>query len=441
MKISKIGLLLFLIFGVSKNYAQERTILNLDEAIKMALSNSNEAKLANAKTDTKKLEAQASKNSQYPDFKISGQYLRLTNANVEMNSNSSNNAASMPAVNQLMLAQANMNLPLFSGFKIQNSIALTENLYQAETLKSAQTKEEIAMKVVEYYANLFRAQKAVDLMTENLKSAKQRVADFKNLEKNGIIARNDLLKAQLQESKVQLALDETNKNVKVINYYLTTLLQLPDNYNIGIDMNQFGNDLKLELIDNESLAFKNRKDLAAMFFIEKANQNSIKIAKGSYFPAVTFVAGYTALNLQNVIKVTNALNFGLGFSYNLASVFKNGTEVKIAESKAKEAQESKTILTEKIKVQVQQANENFKLANKQNVVFEQAIQVATENYRIVKDKYDNGLATTNELLEADVEQLNAKINFAYSKANVMLKYYEMQESSGLLTTSLTLSKK
>jgi outer membrane protein TolC len=278
-------------------------------------------------------------------------------------------------------------------------------------------------------------------MTENLKSAKQRVADFKNLEKNGIIARNDLLKAQLQESKVQLALDEANKNVKVINYYLTTLLQLPDNYNIGIDMNQFGNDLKLELIDNESLAFKNRKDLAAMFFIEKANQNSIKIAKGSYFPAVTFVAGYTALNLQNVIKVTNALNFGLGFSYNLASIFKNGTEVKIAESKAKEVQESKTILTEKIKVQVQQANENFKLANKQNVVFEQAIQVATENYRIVKDKYDNGLATTNELLEADVEQLNAKINFAYSKANVMLKYYEMQESSGLLITSLTLSKK
>jgi hypothetical protein len=31
--------------------------------------------------------------------------------------------------------------------------------------------------------------------------------------------------------------------------------------------------------------------------------------------------------------------------------------------------------------------------------------VESENYRIIKDKYDNGLSDTNDLLEADVEQL------------------------------------
>jgi hypothetical protein len=36
-----------------------------------------------------------------------------------------------------------------------------------------------------------------------------------------------------------------------------------------------------------------------------------------------------------------------------------------------------------------------------------------ENYR--KEKYDNGLSDTNDLLEADVEQLGSKINKALAK--------------------------
>ena len=98
------------------------------------------------------------------------------------------------------------------------------------------------------------------------------------------------------------------------------------------------------------------------------------------------------------------------------------------------------VLSEKIKNQVHEANENYNLTLKQNLVYEQAIDQAKENYRIVKDKYDNGLSNTTELLEADVEQLNSRINYAYSRANVMLKYYEMQYAAGQLIQSFQLTK-
>jgi outer membrane protein len=439
MKISKL-LLLFLLFSISSNYAQETTKLNLKEAIDIAISKSNEATLANTKAETKNLELQSIKNNQYPDVKISGQYLRLTNADLNLKIGQNSGGAS-PKVNQLMLGQANVNLPLFAGFKIQNSIKASQNLYEAEMAKSLQTKEEIAMKVVEYYANLYRAQKAVSLVNENLKSAEQRVKDFTDLEKNGIIARNDLLKAQLQQAKVELTLDEAKKNVSVLNYYLITLLKLPEDYKIGIDENQFGSNQALNIISNDADALKNRKDLEALHSIEKANENGIKIAKSGYYPSVAFVGGYTALDLQNVATVTNAMNVGLGVSYNLSSIFKNAKEVKMAKNKALETKQNEEILSENIKIQVQQSMENFNLALKQNLVYEQAIVQATENYRIVKDKYDNGLSNANDLLEADVEQLNSKINHAYAKANIMLKYYEMQSASGLLTASFNLSKK
>jgi outer membrane protein TolC len=442
MKVTKLLLVAMVFIGIPSLKAQEKTGLTLNEAINIVLSKSSDVALASTKVETKKYESQTVKNNKYPDLRVSGQYLRLTNANVnsKLNSNSSNPPSAPLAVNQLMLGQINSSLPLFLGFKLQNSIRASENLYLSEKAKSEQTKEEIAMEVVEYYANLYRAQKAVNLITENLKSAEQRVTDFTALEKNGIIARNDLLKAQLQQSKVQLSLDEAYKNVSVLNYYLITLLKLPEDYKIGIDENQFANNQPINIIQNEEIALKSRKDLEAIHFIQKASENNIKIAKSAYFPIVNLTGGFIYLDLKNALTVSNAMNFGVGVSYDIANIFKNGANVKAAKSKALEATQSEAILSENIKVQVQQAIENYNLALKQNLVYEQAIGQATENYRIVKDKYDNGLSNTTDLLEADVEQLNSKINYAYSRANIMLKYYEMQSASGQLTQSFQLTK-
>ena len=433
MKIKKQILYVVLIFGVAKGFSQE-TILNLKEAIDLAISKSNDAVLANMKTETKKLEYEVVKNIQYPDFKISGQYLRLAGAKVDLKSANSS-AGNSPDVNELIIGQANINMPIFSGFKIQNSIKANANLYKVEQLKSLQSTEEIAMKVVEYYANLYRAQKSVKLISESLKTSEQRSKDFADLEKNGIIARNDLLKAQLQQSRVQLSLDEMKKNVSILNFYLVTLMKLPENYKIGIDEHQFDNGksaLKIRTFDD---ALKNRKDLEAFTFIEKAADNNINISKSAYYPQIVLKAGYAALQLQNVATITNAMTFGLGFNYDLSTIFKVGKDIKLSKNKLSITQINHEILTENIKVQNQQALENYNLTLKQNLVYEQAVGQATENYRIVKDKNDNGLATTTELLEADTEQLNSKLNYALSRANSFLKYYEMQSAAGTLTAT------
>jgi hypothetical protein len=41
----------------------------------------------------------------------------------------------------------------------QNSIKAYDNMYQAEAASAMQTKEEVAMIVVNYYASLYKAQK------------------------------------------------------------------------------------------------------------------------------------------------------------------------------------------------------------------------------------------------------------------------------------------
>ena len=446
MRLNNFLLPLLFLFGIMTTQAQQTTTLSLKEAVSMALTKSDEANLANTKTATKNYETQAVKMNQYPDFKISGQYLRLANADVNLQSTqettegNTSDGKESPKVNQLILGQANLTMPIFSGFKLKHSIAASQNLYQAEVANASHTKEAIAMRVVQYYADLYKAQQSVDLFKESLKSSQQRVTDFSAMEKNGLIARNDLLKSQLQVSKIQLSLDDAEKNVRLIRYYLNMLLKLDPQTQIEVSTNNIDPNLFTYGVKTEADALQSRKDLEALSFVEQANKENIKVAKSNYYPAVSLTGGYIALDLQNVVQVENAMNVGLGLSYNLSSLFKNGKEVKAAKSRTLEVQQQHAMLTDAIKVQIAQAREGYELSVKQDKVYTEAVAQADENYRIVKDKYDNGLSDTNDLLEADVEDLGAKINQAYAKANVVLKYYELLEASGQLTASFNLTQ-
>lgn len=433
MKISPLILLGISCIGISSLKAQEKTSLTLDEAIHLAWNKSNEVALADTKVATKKLELQAVKNYGYPDLKISGQYQRLTKASIDIKSNNSSSTSEpAPVVDRLMLGQVNASLPLFNGFKLKNNIKESEHLYQAESANALQTKEEVAMKVINFYAGLYKAQKTVGLIKENIKSAQQRASDFLELEKNGIIPRNDLLKAQLQVSKLQLSLDSAISDWNTVSYELASFLKLDPKTNLEVRESDFVNFQMDNVPQNETTALENRKDLEAIRLEEKASLDNIKIARSGYYPSLSLIGGYTALNLKNVVTVQNAMNVGVGLSYDLSGILKNGTHVKIAQSKAQEVQNTEALLTDYIKIQVQKAKEDYELALKQGVVYRQAVEQASENYRIIKDKYDNGLSDTNDLLEADVEQLSAKINQTLTKANSIQKYYALLSVSGQL---------
>ena len=441
MKVSQLMLFGFFFIGISSMEAQDKTSLTLDEAIQMAWNKSNDVALANTKVETSRLEMQSAKNDKYPNFKVSGQYQRLTKATIDLKINNNNSSSEpVPVVDQLLLGQANASLPLFAGFKTLNRIKASDNMYQAETANALQTKEEVAMKVINYYASLYKAQKTVELLKENQKSAKQRVVDFIELEKNGIIPRNDLLKSQLQVSKVQLSLDRAISEQNVVNFELVSLLKMDPKTKLEVRESDFKDFQMNNIPADDQLALENRKDLEAVRLQEKATLANIKVAKSSYYPSISLIGGYTALNLKNVITVQNAMNIGVGLSYDISGILKNGTNVKIAENKALEVKNSEAMLTDYIKIQVQKAIEDYELAVKQNIVYNQAVEQASENYRIIKDKYDNGLSDTNDLLEADVEQLGSNINKTLARANVIQKYYELLSVSGQLNQTFNLSK-
>ncbi|MDM1550120.1 TolC family protein [Empedobacter falsenii] len=409
-------------------HAQE-TNVSLQEVIQQSLQNNKSVKVAEAAKNTSEYKVQSAKNNRLPDISLSGQYMHLfttTNVDIKLPMQSSGGGMGVEP-NQLLLGQASASVPVFAGFKIKNAIKSSELMVDLSNLQIEATKENVVWQAINLYFGLYKTQRSIDVLNENLVRANQRVKDFQNFLDNGIIARNDLLRAKLQASNVQVAIDEAETQYKNINYRLNLLTGQDETKIVHVD-----NVETLKTINQNSQDYVNRTDVKSYDVKNQIADSQIKIAKAAYYPQLAVSAGYVAMDIDKVASVTNATNVGVGLKYDLSSLYKNKAEVEIAKAQKLENEMQKETTIDKAKVEMNEAFQKYDLAKKKNNVYKEAVEQANENYRIVKDKNDNGLADTDDLLEADIQQLQAKINQVVGDADEQLAIYEYYYTTGIL---------
>jgi outer membrane protein TolC len=137
--------------------------------------------------------------------------------------------------------------------------------------------------------------------------------------------------------------------------------------------------------------------------------------------------------VENVLFLKDAVNAGVGLSYSPSSIWKAGTKVAHAKARLAEVAAGQAMLEDGIRMETAQAYENYLLAKKKIEVYAVAVAQSTENYRIVRNKYNNSLATTTDLLDADVAQLQAQLNFAFARADAAVSYKKLLQTAGLLS--------
>jgi outer membrane protein TolC len=416
-------------------HAQNTQQLSLKEAIQLAVENSKQLKLSSAKVDEAVAKARNAWNNHLPDVKVSGSYIRLNNPDVALKVKLGNESVGKPvAVHEAGYAIANVSLPLFSGFRIKYGVESAKYLEQAARLDADENKEEVIANTMLAYNNLYKSKKTVDLVKENLAREEQRVKDFSNLERNGLLARNDLLKAQLQQSNTELALLEAENNYNITCANMDLMLGLPEGMLLIPDTTGFVILTDIGTLSKwEQLAFENRKDVSALSYEEKAANAAIKATKGEYYPGIALTGGTIAAQVPNVLTITNALNAGIGLQYNIGSLWKTGAKVNEAKARLHQVEATQGMLADKVRIDVNKAYQNYLLSVRKIDVYARALEQANENYRITKNKYDNSLVTTTDLLDADVAQLQARLNYAFSKADANLAYYRLKQTSGTIS--------
>jgi outer membrane protein TolC len=391
----------------------------------------NEAKILEATTNIKEAEEK-----KLPEASVSTSYMYLPiKPTIDLKSSTSSNGS--PSVNQAMLGSVSASLPIYAAGKIKYGIESAKYLEQAVKLDADNDRGAVVLNTINACINLFKANQAIALVKENLEQSQQRVKDFTNLEKNGLLARNDLLKAELQSSNIELTLLDAESNYKLACVNMDIMMGLPESTLLIPDKNGLALPASIKTIDEyEQAALQNRKDLSAVAQRKKAAELGIKTAKVDQYPSINLTGGYIAADVPKFLSVYNAVNIGVGVKYNIASLWKNKTKVQLAEIKVNQLQDNQDILNDNIRVQINQAYQTYLVSIKKIEVYQKSVIQATENYRITKNKYDNALATTTELLEADVALLQSKLSVTNAQADSFLAYNRLLNAAGLLTEKI-----
>lgn len=426
--------LTFLAAGITLS-AQEKKSLTLDEAVRLGILNSKNLKIDEAKIEQSTANYLEAKNKKLPSLSASASALALANANVDLKVVPASGGNS-PKANSAFFGNVSASMPLFAGGRIKYGIQSAEYLIEASKLSTENDKIAIAYNVSQAYNNLFKASQAINVLQENLTASQKRDESFQKLENNGIIARNDKLKANLQTSNIELQLLEAQNNYNIANINMDLLLGLPETTEIVIDQNYIS-----ELSVNEPVsyflnqAFLNRKDLQAIDYQLKAASLGVKSAKAETLPTIALTGGYVAAEIPKILTVTNAANIGIGIQYNIDNLWKKNSALQHAQAQEKQIAATNELLNDQIKLEINKDFQNSAFAKKKIAVYEKAADQANENYRVTKNKFDNGLATITELLDADAAQISANVNVLNAKADAALAYRKLLQSSGILSAN------
>jgi outer membrane protein TolC len=423
---------LFTVLSVQLVLAQDTRPITLREAVELSIRNSKQLKISGARVEESSAALKEAQEKILPDAKASGAYMWLSSANVNLKSSSSTNGGGSPKVSQALYGIVNASLPIYTGGRIRYGIESSRFLAEAAKLDAETDRDAVVMNTVEAYVNLYKAKAAVDLVNENLGQARQRVKELTSLEKNGVLARNDLLKAELQASNTELSLLEVENNWQLANINMNLMLGLPDKTVLQPDSSMINEVISLQPLETYvQSAEKNRKELESVGLKTQAAQSGVKATKGELYPSLALTGGYVAADIPKVLTITNAVNIGVGFSYNIGSLWKTKSKLQGAEARVKQLAATRELMSDQVRLQVNRAYLNWLNSQKKIEVYQKAVEQASENYRIIKNKYNNSLATTTELLDADVAQLQAGMNLLFSRADAVVVYNQLLQAAGM----------
>jgi hypothetical protein len=139
--------------------------------------------------------------------------------------------------------------------------------------------------------------------------------------------------------------------------------------------------------------------------------------------------------LVEVPPLNNNFNYwfaGVGISYNLDALFKSKKKLKQARIATSKAEKNYQLVKEEIENKVHEAYVNLNEAYVRLHTQQKSVQLAHENFRIVRQRYLNGLSLITDMLDASNMQLDMELQLANYQIGILYQYYLLKKITGTL---------
>ena len=289
-------------------------------------------------------------------------------------------------------------------------------------IKTERTKEYVQFELKKSYMMLQLAYK----MLGTLENAKETtLANKKVIEdylENGLVQKSEVLYMDVRVSEINSQIQYAKSNIKNASDYLYFLLD--EDYNGKILQPTEQLEYKENVLEKSSLNL-NRKDLLAYQKSLEAYDWLIKSSKAKFLPKLNAFGSFEMYDNKLAQFGANGYLAGVQLSWNIFDGLKSKSDqvkYKAQQSKSQteilQYQKQSELELNKTSRQVQDADNKVQLTKL-------AWSQSEEAYRIRKNRYDQGLEKSSDLLMSETQMSQKELEYqqAIFEYNTALEYY------------------
>ena len=431
--MEQIGKLLFLFLLGFSSQAQE--MLKLEDAVKIALENNYEIKIAKNNLKIDETNSTAGNAGMLPNVNAT-----LTNNNSILNTSQTQ----ADGTERTLDNARNLNLTygigldwtIFDGMKM---FARREQLKVLQKQGEAELKLAVITKISDVYATYFdlvQQQQQIKALDTAIVISNQRLTTAQNRYSIGKAAKLEVLNAQ-----VDLNTDVSSR-LKQLDLYQNAKIRLNEILarEIAADFiveDKMAIDESLNFTDLKTLAEKQNPQLQAQILEKNNVELQLKQVKAGRYPSVKLNSGYNFTHTEASLgfltqSSSRGLVYGINASVPIFSGFNQNRNEKVAKLQVDNA--DFVINQQKIALQSQLAMAflSFQTNLELSKVEEKNTEIAKQNLDITQAKFKIGTITPIEYRTAQLNYVQALVR--YSNAQFQTKLYEisLKELSGTL---------
>ncbi|MCK8493478.1 TolC family protein [Spirosoma sp. RP8] len=423
--------------GLSLAVAQPApTVMPLDKAVQLALQNNKAIKLADARTQAAEARSQEAKDRSLPQANASLAYSRYSLTG-PFSLGAGGEALTIPAgAFNATIGGVTISKEVFGGFAEKSAEKSAELLAKASHLDAQRNRSELVYTVTDAYYNIVKLARSIGVIEQNIRQFEERERDANNLQKEGIVTANEVLKIQLQKNNLNLSRLQVEKARQTALYNFNLLVGLPDDQTISIDTTLVNPVSSLEPLNSFlTRAVQARPEVQANTLRVQSAEEMMRNTKSAKYPHLGVSTGYNYINpTANVFPTSGAFvsawNVGAGLTYNIGSLYNLKGRLHTAQNNIDQANLQSQQQTDQIRSEVVTAYNNYQLALEQQNVIRTAVGQAVENYRLTESRFRNGLVGSTDLLEANSFLVQAQLNVINATVDAQLAYQRLLKATG-----------
>lgn len=297
----------FLVGFVQQSVGQE--VITIEQAIEKTLANNLQVKQSQLSESLSDENLKQSKNALLPTLNGNGGYNINFGRSVDPSTNQFN-SQKFSSFN----GGVSTGIDIFNGFQKINQIRQNKLLLDADKTNTEKVKNDLILQVVTSYLQILYNKDFLTAAEQQLAVAKQQLTREQELLDVGNKTLADLSQAKSQLATAELNVTNATNDLTISYITLAQLMDIPSAtvYSVSAPVlqsfNKPSSDYNPE--DVYSSAMKSNPDIKLAALRTEASKAGINIAKGNYYPTLSFGAGLNTNYSSGRDRVLNTIQNG-----------------------------------------------------------------------------------------------------------------------------------